>query len=88
MASGWAKEGNVQDQIDATVKDAIDKAARNTPSGESSRICRECGEKISPARRKAMPGVQRCIPCQEQKETINPPSELPSRRANKSSQLR
>ena len=88
MASGWAKEGNVQEQIDATVKEAIDRAKRARPSGDSSMTCGECGQKIPQARRMAIPGVQRCLSCQEQKESSNPPSKLPNRRASKSSQLR
>ena len=33
MATGWAEEGAVQDQIDATVKDAIKRAKSQLPAG-------------------------------------------------------
>ena len=35
MATGWAGDGAVQDQIDATVKDAIQRARSRLPSGPS-----------------------------------------------------
>lgn len=34
------------------------------PSRPSARVC-ECGARIPAARRKAVPGVQTCIECQE-----------------------
>ena len=43
MATGWAREGAVQDQIDATVKDAIKRAKSQLPSGPSLESCAECG---------------------------------------------
>ena len=35
MATGWAGEGAVQEQIDATVKDAIDRAKSRLSQGPS-----------------------------------------------------
>ena len=35
MATGWAKEGAVQEQIDATVKDAIQRAKSQLEAGPS-----------------------------------------------------
>ena len=35
MATGWADDGAVQDQIDATVKDGI-KRVRSEPASQSS----------------------------------------------------
>ena len=35
MATGWAGDGAVQDQIDATVKDGIERARRALPKGPS-----------------------------------------------------
>ena len=34
MAGGFAKDGAVQDQIDASVKDAIKRARNDMPQGE------------------------------------------------------
>lgn len=65
MATGWAGDGAVQDQIDATVKDAIKRARSQLPSGPGSATCEECDAPIPQARRDAMPGVRLCVPCQE-----------------------
>src|SRR3546814_1487501 len=42
MATGWAGDGAVQDQIDATVKDAIKRVRSQLPQGPSLRRCEEC----------------------------------------------
>lgn len=65
MATGWAREGAVQEQIDATVKDAIDRAKSQLPSGPSLMQCESCAQAIPEARREAIPGVRLCVSCQE-----------------------
>ena len=55
MAGGWARDGAVQDQIDAGVEDAVARARSELPRGESLRICEECGAEIPEGRRQAMP---------------------------------
>ena len=65
MATGWAGDGAVQDQIDATIKDAIKRVRSQLPQGESLSNCEECDALIPEARRKAIPGVRLCVPCQE-----------------------
>lgn len=35
MAGGWAKDDAVSEQIDATISDAVERARRNLPQGES-----------------------------------------------------
>ena len=65
MAVGWAGDGAVQDQIDATVKDAIKKARSNMRQGPGLARCEECDAEIPEARRKAVPGVRLCIACQQ-----------------------
>ncbi len=55
MATGWAGDGAVQDQIDATVKDAIKKARSRMQQGPSLSHCEECDADIPEARRKAVP---------------------------------
>lgn len=47
--------------------DAI-SSIRNQPIGESREDCEECGGKIPAARRKAVPGVDRCTQCQQDHE--------------------
>ena len=42
MASGWANDGAVQDQIDATVDDAVARARSQLSHGESAHFCEEC----------------------------------------------
>lgn len=87
MASGWAGDGAVQDQIDANLDDALERARRNLPKGESRHNCAECGETIAEARRKALPGVQLCIGCQTERDT-NAAYSSYNRRGSKDSQLR
>jgi len=88
MAGGFAKDGAVQEQIDASIEDAIQRARSRLPRGESLVQCEECGETIPKARREAVPGVRLCINCQEaeDKEQVN--SSGYNRRGSKDSQLR
>lgn len=88
MATGWAKEGAVQEQIDATVKDAIDRAKSQLPSGPSLMQCESCGQAIPEARREAIPGVRLCVSCQEIADKDNAPVAGYNRRGSKDSQLR
>lgn len=87
MASGWAGDGAVQDQIDATLDDALERARRNLPKGASRHDCAECGELIPEARRQALPGVQLCINCQAERDADAAYSSY-NRRGSKDSQLR
>ncbi|UZE95975.1 DksA/TraR family C4-type zinc finger protein [Alkalimarinus alittae] len=88
MAGGWARDGAVQDQIDANVEDAVTQARRNIQSGESAKFCEECGKAIPEARRKAVSGVQLCVSCQSSAEGKEPSSGGINRRGSKDSQLR
>ena len=88
MAGGFAKDGAVQEQIDASIEDAISRARDQLPRGESLTHCEECGDAIPEARREAVPGVRLCIACQTErdKEAINVAGY--NRRGSKDSQLR
>lgn len=88
MAGGWAKDGAVQEQIDASVEDAVEAARSRLRQGESLKYCEECGEPIPEARRKALPGVRKCIACQEVEDTEQQDGPGFNRRASKDSQLR
>lgn len=88
MATGWAGDGAVQDQIDATVKDAIKRARSQLPSGPGLSHCEECDAPIPEARRKAVPGVRLCIACQEAEERDDDAAGGYNRRGSKDSQLR
>jgi phage/conjugal plasmid C-4 type zinc finger TraR family protein len=87
MASGWARDGAVQDQIDDTIKDAVLAARGRMPTGEGDTHCRECGGEIPQARRRAVAGVRTCIACQTALDG-RPLSTGFNRRGNKDSQLK
>ncbi len=88
MAGGFAKDGAVQDQIDATVEDAVKHARDQLPRGESLKNCEECDVAIPEARREAVPGVRLCISCQNELDKENKKSSGYNRRGSKDSQLR
>jgi len=88
MATGWAQEGAVQDQIDATVKDGIRRAQSQLAEGPSLGRCAECGAEIPEARRNAVPGVRFCVGCQEAHDREAVPFSGYNRRGSKDSQLR
>lgn len=87
MATGWAPEGAVQDQIDATLNDAVLAARSRMPVGEGTDECDECGEEIPIRRRQALPGVRTCVACQSQRDARIVHSSI-NRRGSKDSQLR
>jgi phage/conjugal plasmid C-4 type zinc finger TraR family protein len=66
MAGGWSRDGAVQEQIDASLEDAVNLARSKLPQGESLTHCAECGAAIPLARRKAVPGVRLCVACQQE----------------------
>jgi len=88
MATGWAGDGAVQDQIDATVKDGISRAQRRLPQGPAATHCEHCGTPIPEARRNAMAGVRLCVPCQEAEDKEAIQFSGYNRRGSKDSQLR
>ena len=54
MATGWAGDGAVQDQIDATVKDGIARARSRLRQGPGLERCEECDAAIPEALASAM----------------------------------
>jgi phage/conjugal plasmid C-4 type zinc finger TraR family protein len=88
VAGGFAKDGAVQDQIDATIEDAVKHARDQLPRGESLKKCEECDASIPEARRKAVPGVRLCIECQNESDKENKKTSGYNRRGSKDSQLR
>ncbi|TXC70380.1 DksA/TraR family C4-type zinc finger protein [Sphingomonas ginsenosidivorax] len=87
MASGWAPDGAVQDQIDDTIMDAVMSARARLPAGESETHCLECGDAIPEARRLALPGARTCVACQSSRDR-RPANAGFNRRGSKDSQLR
>ena len=88
MAGGWARDGAVQEQIDAGVADEVQRARSHLGRGRSLRACEECGASIPEARRRAVPGVRRCIGCQEALDADSGRGTAMNRRGSKDSQLR
>jgi phage/conjugal plasmid C-4 type zinc finger TraR family protein len=87
MATGWAPDGAVQDQIDDSITDEVMRARARMPSGVGQTHCADCGEEIPEARRRAMPGVRTCVPCQSALDRL-PVNTGINRRASKDSQLK
>jgi phage/conjugal plasmid C-4 type zinc finger TraR family protein len=88
MAGGWTRDGNVQDQIDASVEDALKAVRDRIPQGEGRTECEDCGAAIPEARRRAVPGVRHCVRCQEAEDAEQLRVTPYNRRGNKDSQLR
>jgi len=88
MAGGFAKDGAVQEQIDASVEDAVARARSQLPRGTSLRKCEECDDPIPEARRQAVPGVRLCIACQQAADSEQQAISGYNRRGSKDSQLR
>ena len=88
MATGWAKEGAVQEQIDASINEAVERARAQLARGESLTHCEECGDAIPEGRRLAVPGVRRCVACQEEADSARRFQDPINRRGSKDSQLR
>ncbi len=99
MAGGWTRDGAVQDQIDASIEDALKRlragGAGRQPRGAGSltaaaslKVCEECDEDIPEARRAAVPGVRRCVSCQSGVDKRSTAFAGYNRRGSKDSQLR
>ena len=88
MATGWAGDNAVNEQIEATVKDAVERARSRLPQGPGLTHCAECGEAIPEARRAAVPGVRLCLACQQAADATAASVPGYNRRGSKDSQLR
>lgn len=88
MATGWAGDSAVSDQIEATVGDAVARARAALPKGPSRTHCSECEASIPEARRRALPGVRLCVACQTERDAAAAVLSGYNRRGSKDSQLR
>ena len=89
MAGGWAKDGAVSEQIEASIEDELARMkARAKPQGESLTHCAECEEPIPEARRNALPGVKLCIDCMQERDAAYRVRGGINRRGSKDSQLK
>ncbi|MCB1357528.1 MAG: DksA/TraR family C4-type zinc finger protein [Maritimibacter sp.] len=89
MAGGWTRDGAVNDQIEASIAEELERLrARSGPQGASAEDCVECGEPIPEARRIALPGVKLCIDCQQERDSAFRARPGINRRGSKDSQLK
>ena len=89
MAGGWAPDGAVNDQIEASIQDELKRLqSRRVPQGESLTHCAECEEEIPEARRRAIPGVKLCVDCQSSRDARPIFRGGINRRGSKDSQLK
>ncbi|MFC4672034.1 DksA/TraR family C4-type zinc finger protein [Seohaeicola nanhaiensis] len=89
MAGGWAKDGAVSEQIEASIADELKRLqSRKAPVGDSLTHCAECEEPIPEARRTALPGVKLCLDCQQERDSRFVARGGINRRGSKDSQLK
>ncbi|MFV0515589.1 MAG: DksA/TraR family C4-type zinc finger protein [Jhaorihella sp.] len=89
MAGGWARDGAVNEQIEASINDELARLkARRAPVGDSLTHCAECDEPIPEARRQALPGVKLCLDCQQERDGRGKVRAGINRRGSKDSQLK
>jgi len=88
MAGGWTRDGGVQEQIDASIGDAVELARQRLAGGVGLTHCEQCEEPIPEARRQALPGVRLCVGCQVEYEKSQTYPTGFNRRGSKDSQLR
>ncbi|MBM2574777.1 DksA/TraR family C4-type zinc finger protein [Jannaschia sp. Os4] len=89
MAGGWAKDGAVGEQIEASVQDELARMrAKARPAGKSLTHCAECEEPIPESRRAALPGVKLCLDCASERDVRAAPRAGINRRGSKDSQLK
>ena len=87
MATGWAHEGAVLDQIEDTITDGVLTARARMPVGQGTEDCVECGDEIPEPRRRVLPGATTCISCQSRRDSRIVTAGI-NRRGSKDSQLR
>ena len=70
------------------VESEIGRARSRLARGEGLLSCEDCGKPIPEARRRAVPGVRRCVQCQGEADKVDAGRGLYNRRGNKDSQLK
>ncbi|WP_171121116.1 MULTISPECIES: DksA/TraR family C4-type zinc finger protein [unclassified Ruegeria] len=89
MAGGWARDGAVGEQIEASISDELARMqAQKRPVGQSLTHCAECEEPIPEKRRAAIPGVKLCLDCQQDRDGTHKSRVGINRRGSKDSQLK
>jgi phage/conjugal plasmid C-4 type zinc finger TraR family protein len=88
MAGGWTADGAVQQQIDDSIEDAVQRARAQLAQGPGLEHCEACAAEIPLPRRQAVPGVRLCIACQSAADEEQAAFSTYNRRGSKDSQLR
>ncbi|MGJ3522453.1 DksA/TraR family C4-type zinc finger protein [Nitratidesulfovibrio sp. D1] len=90
MATGWAGDNAVNDQIRDSIADEVQRARDSLPKGPGLDFCEECGDPIPEARKRALPGVRLCVQCQKEAEADRDRQAVSpyNRKGSKDSQLR
>ncbi|WP_298932504.1 DksA/TraR family C4-type zinc finger protein [uncultured Ruegeria sp.] len=89
MAGGWARDGAVSEQIEASISDELARMrSQKRPVGDSLTHCAECEEPIPEKRRLALPGVKLCMDCQQERDSSFQSRGGINRRGSKDSQLK
>jgi phage/conjugal plasmid C-4 type zinc finger TraR family protein len=90
MAGGWARDGAVEEQIEASIAEELARlrARRALPAGTGRDTCADCDEPIPAARRAALPGVTLCVDCQSARDARPQARGGINRRGSKDSQLK
>lgn len=90
MATGWAGDNAVNDQIRDSIADEVQRARDSLPKGPGLDFCEECGDPIPEARKRALPGVRLCVLCQKEAEGDRDRQAVSpyNRKGSKDSQLR
>lgn len=87
MAVGFGPADGVQDTIESNLNNEIDRArAELQGSGSDYCVNPDCGEKIHPMRKLAMPNARYCVNCQATHDGTA--HSHYNRRGSKDSQLR
>ncbi|RKF14841.1 DksA/TraR family C4-type zinc finger protein [Roseovarius spongiae] len=88
MAGGWARDGAVHEQIEASIEDELARMKQRPLEGESLTHCAECDEPIPEKRRTALPGVKLCLDCASERDGRTAERGGINRRGSKDSQLK
>ncbi|MGI9370220.1 MAG: DksA/TraR family C4-type zinc finger protein [Ruegeria sp.] len=89
MAGGWARDGAVSEQIEASINDELSRIkAQKRPVGQSLTHCAECDEPIAKKRRLAIPCVKLCLDCQQDCDSAFKARGGINRRGSKDRQLK
>ena len=90
MASGWANDDAVNEQINSTitVERCVPALGVKFRAAKAWMNVKSAVPPIPQARREAIPGVRLCIHCQQEKDLQKPAYTGYNRRGSKDSQLR